>query len=126
MTYESPAAARGLAIARATDAMLRSLGGGEITLLLPLKLDAGDASGSLEEVPVSPAVLRPAGERRFDLLLGAKTAAYIAEARGFDSAEAFFEAIVGFERGQSLLRIASVSVDTFAGEPYLYRLNLVE
>lgn len=125
MNIDSPTAARGLAIARATEAMLRSLGGAEIIMLLPLKLDPADASGALEEVAVSPAVLRPAGEGRFELLLGAKTAAYAAEARGFESADALFEAVVGFENGESLLRIASVGVDTFAGEPYLYRLSLV-
>ncbi len=126
MNIDSPTAARGLAIARATEAMLRSLGGTEITMLLPMKLDPADATGALEEVPVSPVVLRTAGEDRFELLVGAKTAAYIAEARGFDSADMLFQAVVGFENGESLLRIASVGVDTFAGEPYLYRLNLVE
>lgn len=118
-------AARGLAIARATDAMLRSLGGAEITLLLPMKLDPADSSGALEEVEVSPVVLRPTGEDRFELLVGAKTAAYVAEARGFESTDLLFQAVVGFENGESLLRIASVGVDTFAGEPYLYRLSLV-
>ena len=124
--FPEMSAARGLAIAQATEAMLRSLGGLEITMLLPMTLDAGDCSGALEEVPVSPAVLRSAGEDRFELLLGAKTANLIAEVRGFESADALFRAVVGFERGDSLLRIATVGVDTFAGEPYLYRLALVE
>ncbi len=119
-------AARGLAIAQATEAMLRSLGGCEITLLLPMKLEPGDCSGALEEVPVAPAVLRSASEDRFELLLAAKTANLIAEVRGFATADALFQAAVGFERGESLLRIAAVAVDSFAGEPYLYRLTLVE
>ena len=119
-------AARGLAIAQATEAMLRSLGGGEITLLLPLKLDAADMSGALEEVPVAPAVLRSVNDGHFELLLGAKTADLIAEVRGFASADELFQAVVGFERGEALLRIASVSSDSFAGEVYLYRLTLVE
>ena len=118
-------AARGLAIARATEAMLRSLGGGEITMLLPMNLDAADSAGTLEEVPVAPAVLRSIGADRFELLLGAKTAALIAEIRGFESADALFHGVVGIENGDDLLRVAAVSVDSFAGEPYLYRLSLV-
>ena len=124
--FPEMSAARGLAIAQATEAMLRSLGGREITMLLPMKLDAADTSGALEEIPVAPAVLRSTGEGRFELLLGAKAANLIAEVRGFDSADSLFQAVVGFEKGDVLLRIASVSVDTFAGEPYLYRLALVE
>jgi len=124
--FPEMSAARGLAIARATEAMLHSLGGHEVTMLLPMKLEPADTSGALEEVPVSPAVLRSTAQERFELLLGAKTAAYIAEARGFDSAEELFQAVVGFERGETLLRIAAVSTDSFAGEPYLYRLTLVE
>lgn len=119
-------AARGLAIAQATEAMLRSLGGMEITMLLPMRLQPADCSGALEEVPVSPAVLRSTAEDRFELLLGVRTAAHLAEARGFDSADGLFQSVVGFERGESLLRIASVSSDSFAGEVYLYRLALVE
>ncbi|HVP43068.1 MAG TPA: hypothetical protein VMS96_06525 [Terriglobales bacterium] len=125
MNIDSPTAARGLAIAQATEAMLRSLGGREITMLLPMRLEPGDCTGALEEVPVAPAVLRSTGEDRFELLLGAKTANLIAEVRGFETADALFQAVVGFERGETLLRIATVGVDTFAGEPYLYRLTLV-
>jgi hypothetical protein len=126
MNLGSCNAAHGLAIARATDSMLRSLGGSTITMLLPMRLDSSDATSTLEEVELSPVVLRSMPETRFELLVGATAAARLAETRAFGSAAELFEAAVGFEHDDSLLRIAAISVDCFAGEPYLYRLALAE
>ena len=127
---------RAEALLRAADALLRTLGPSEVTLILPLavqqdKSDLGLATPAVEQALLSPAVLRtlssPGAARvRMELLLSASTVNGQAEARNFDRPGAMFDAALGILHGGKLLRIESVGWDSFAGVPYLYRVILTD
>lgn len=118
------------AIARATDAMLRSFGATEVALVLPTAAgsDLGLSGPVVEQVALAPAVVRAAAGSRpgIELLLPAATVAAAAELRNLNSAEALFETALGVLHGGRLLRITSVASDTFAGTPYLFRITAAE
>jgi len=127
---------RAEAMVRAADALLRTLGPSEITLVLPVssdnpKADLGLGSPVVEEVVLSPVVVRqrPAGTHgnlRLELLLSASVIQSEIDQRNFDSAEALFEAALGVLYADKLLRIETVGSDSFAGAAYLYRVNVTD
>jgi hypothetical protein len=130
-------AARGYAMVRAADALLRTLGPSEITLLLPIAVqqanaDLGLATPVVEQVLLSPVVVRSlpssqgTGRTRLELLLSASTVAAQAEVRGLESPTDLFESALGVIQDSKLLRIESIGSDSFAGVPYLYRVTAVE
>jgi hypothetical protein len=125
-------AGRGQAMLRAADALLRTLGPTGIILVLPTdaaqsNADLGLGTPLVEQVELTPAVVRPladaGGRRRIEILLSASTVAAQAELRGYESAEALFNAAVGVVHGGRLLRVESVGSDSFAGTSYLYRVT---
>lgn len=130
ITFE---AARGQAMVRAADAFLRALGGGAILLRLPVGLQPGNAELGLappliEDVRLEPAVVRtiaagPDAER-MEVLLSAATVQRQVELRGSESADELFAAALGLVHAGKLLRIASVTSDTFAGTAYFYRVTV--
>ena len=84
-----------------------------------------------EDVTVSPVVAGPSAARtsdprlRLEFLFAAATLApYLAD-RG-ESAEDFFTGALGIVYGQKLLHIETVSAESFAGTPYLYRVIAAE
>jgi hypothetical protein len=130
---------RGMALARAADAMLRALGGQEITLLFPAiplpddpAAQLGLADPGVEEVKLAPVILRNlpfnGGEtrRRIEFLMPAQAIAEKMEVRQAATAQAFFEAALGIVHESLLLRIEKISAEFFAGTAYLYRVTAVE
>ena len=124
---------------RAADAMLRALGGEEITLDLPLSASTSDISSQIgladpgvQQVRLTPVVVRTLAApvsgpaQRLELLLSVSAVASAVEEQGLASAQALFNAALGIEHQGTLFRIESTSTDYFAGIPYLYRVIVVE
>lgn len=126
----------GLAMVRAADSLLRTLGPTEVTMLLPLsveqeKADLGLATPMVEQVLLSPVVVRnlstgEPGRLRLELLFSASTVAAQAELHSLEPPGALFDVALGIMYGSKLLRIESVGYDSFAGTPYLYRVTLTD
>ena len=118
--------------------MLRALGGDEVVIRCPAAPVGDDTNAELgiagpvtEDVTVSPVVAGPSAARtsyprlRIEFLFAAATLApYLAD-RG-ESAEDFFTGALGIVHGQKLLHIETVSAESFAGTPYLYRVIAAE
>jgi len=129
----------GAALMRAADAMLRSLGGAEVSLLFPQALTPDDTSAQLglvdpgvEQVPLSPAVVRSlptdnAGpRRRLEFLFPASLMASQAVAHNADSPQSFLESSLGLLYQGELFHIEGTTTEYFAGTAYLYRVVAVE
>ena len=128
-----------MALVRAAEAMLRSLGGSEIRLLLPLFQMPNDASAQLgladpgvEEVRLSPVVVRNlptennGPRRRLEFLLAAAAVSAELSSRNVASAEAFFKGVMGIVYDSDLFHIEGFTIEYFGGMAYLYRIVGVE
>ncbi len=126
---------RGLALARAAEAMLRALGGGEVVLRCPAAAAANETNRELgleapvtEDLTVAPVLVRlkaNAGTARMELLFPpAVLASYLADRR--QPAEQFFSSLIGVLHQDRLLHVESMAAETFAGTPYLYRVIAAE
>jgi hypothetical protein len=128
-----------MALVRAADAMLRSLGGEEVCLLFPLAtapddpaVQLGLADPGVEEVKISPAVLRNLGAETkksrvlLEFLMPASVVLSKVEARQAGSARTFFDSALGIAHEGRLLRIERVDTEFFAGTAYLYRITAGE
>jgi hypothetical protein len=122
---------RAEALLRAADALLQALGSGEVILILPVgDASLGPASATSEELPLSPAVVRNVGgstatRLRLEVMLSACTVKEQAESRNFDPPKALFAAALGILYDGKLWQIESVTCESFAGAPYLYRILLI-
>jgi len=129
----------GNAVLRAADAMLRALGGAEISILLPAVNIADDTSAQLgladpgvEQVPLSPVVARNlptennGPRRRLEFLVPASSAADAATARNFASGQALFDGCLGILYQGELFHVEGMTTEYFAGTAYLYRVVGVE
>jgi hypothetical protein len=129
----------GTAVRRAADALLRTLGGDQIGLVLPMPTQTGSDSNQLgltdpgvQQITISPVVVRtlPApntGPRvRLEFLISASAIDDAVHAEAADSAEALFDLALGIQHQTHLLHIESVSTELFAGTAYLYRVVAVE
>jgi hypothetical protein len=129
----------GAALVRAADAMLRSLGGEEIRLLLPALVMPSDASAALglvdpgvEEVVLSPVVLQnlttsnTGPRRRIELLIPSSAVEAQLEARNTAAAHDLFESALGIVHEGELFHIEGIATEYFAGTPYLYRVVVVD
>jgi hypothetical protein len=129
----------GVALLRAADAMLRSLGGSEISILLPSVNLADDTSAQLgitdpgtDEVPLSPVVSRNlptennGPRRRLEFLLPAAVVALEATARSVVSGEDLLNGCLGLMYQGDLFHIEGITTEYFAGTVYLYRVVAVE
>jgi hypothetical protein len=128
-----------MALVRAADAMLRSLGGREVGLLFPLMTLPDDSSAQLgmvdpgvEEVKLSPVVVRTlptdsAGpRRRLEFLVPATAVNAELGSRNVASAQAFFDGALGMMFGGELFHIEGIATEYFAGTAYMYRVAAVE
>ena len=126
-------AARRHAAMRTADALLRAMGAVNVTLRLPANIavansDLGLGTPAVEDVELGPVVLRdlpPArlgGATRAELLVSAASVADQVALRNFGSADELFNAALGVVRDGRLLRIEDVSSDSFADEPFLFRV----
>ena len=129
----------GNAVTRAADAMLRSLGGEEISLLLPLTAMPGDAAAQLgladpavEEMKVSPVLARELAtdssgpRRRVEFLVPASGILRALSSHDFASAEALMDATLGIAYEGELFHIEGFTCEYFGAVAYLYRVVGVE
>ena len=132
-------ALRGQSMLRAADAMLRVLGGTEVTLRLPgqpvgeaTAVELGLVQPLVEDVPLTPVVVLPIqtgprrGQRRYDLLCSASAIGRLVEGRSFNSVEALFNALLGIVYAGKLLHVESLSAEEFGGVPSVYRVTANE
>lgn len=124
---------------RAADAMLRSLGGEEISMLLPLSAMPGDAAGQLglvdpgvEQVKISPVIARSLAtansgpRRRVEFLVPASGITRAIAGHDFAGAEQLMEATLGIVYEGELFHIEGFTAEYFGGAAYLYRVLGVE
>ena len=138
----------GLALARAAEAMLRALGGCEVTLRFSGGASPDDAASNrrlglgtseTEDVALSPVVVRygntstSASQTRgtgaddsFEFMIAGSAVDEQVELRQTGTAKALFESALGFVNDGKLLRITGVSADFHSGAAYLYRVTARE
>jgi hypothetical protein len=129
----------GIALVRAADAMLRSLGGQEISLLIPqasLPSDAvaqiGLVDPGVEEVKLAPVVIlnlltsNSGPRRRVEFLVPASAITDQLSSRNVASAQAFFDEALGILHDGELFHIEGITTEYFASTAYLYRVVAVE
>jgi len=129
----------GAAVLRAVDAMLRSLGGDQISLLFAAVDMPDDAAAQLglmdpgvAEVRFYPVVARnlptsnSGPRRRLEFLLSGSAVADAAVARNAASPQAMFDSALGISFDGGLLHIEGVATEYFAGTAYLFRVVAVE
>ncbi len=129
----------GVALVRAADAMLRALGGSEVTVLFPLQVLPEDTSTELglvdpgvEQVRFSPVIARnlPTGSegprRKLEFLLPASVVASESVDRNAASGTELLHGALGIIYEGETFHIASITTECFAGTAYLYRVIGVE
>ncbi len=126
-----------LGVRRAADAMVRTLGGSQITLRLATP-SAGDTNSQLgltppmsEDVQISPALVRttaPAanGSKHIEVTLSAKAVKPIADQYGVDDIPTWLLTAEGVLFRGKLLHIETVISDHLGGVDYLYHIMATE
>ena len=121
--------ARGPALTRAAEAMLRVLGGTEVMLRCPVAAAKDESARQLgleapitEDIAIAPVVVRAAGDG-FELLIAPSSLTQLIAERG-QSAEAFFSAVLAAFVGSREFSILNFRTDQFAGTEFLYRIQL--
>ncbi len=120
---------------RAADAMLRTLGGTEVTLLFAA---AGLAAGGMaelglvdpgvEQAVIGPVVVRElttedsGPRRRIEILAGRAAMAEQVSQRNVASADVLFETALGLVYDREVFHIQGFVVERLAGVAYLYRV----
>jgi hypothetical protein len=128
----------GIALARATEALLRALGGDDIQVLFPT-LAAPDSGAQLglvapgvNELTIAPAAARSLssdnnqGRLRIQFLFPASVIDTILQEQGTASAEIFFNGALGIVHQGRLLRVEKVEADFIGSLAYLYKVTAVE
>jgi hypothetical protein len=128
----------GIAAARAADAMLRTLGGTEVTLLFAAAGLPGEGISELglvdpgvEQALISPVIVveltaeTSGPRRRIELLAGQEAMAEQVSQRNVASAEVLFETALGVLYCGEMFHIEGFVVERLGGVPYLYRLAAV-
>jgi len=129
----------GSAVARMAQAMLQALGGDTITVLFPAAALPNDPSAQIGlvdpgtvQVQLSPVIVRnlplPADgpRRRVEFLISASSIAGALIAQSAPTAEALFGLALGVIYDGDMFHIEDLTIETFAGVEYLYRLLAVE
>lgn len=123
------------ALSRASEAMLRVLGGGKVVVRFkgePLVDGAGAnprlglAINLTADVAFAPTAIRDVGDGTYEFVIAARPVQDQIDIRQTGTAQALFDAVLGVVREDKLLRIVNVSAESFAGVPYLYRLRAQE
>jgi hypothetical protein len=128
----------GMAAVRAADAMLRTLGGTEVMLLLAASglpadpvAELGLVDPGVEQVMIAPVIVRELAtdnsgpRRRIELVAGRSAMAEQVSQRNVASAEALFETALGVVYQGEMFHIEGLVVERFAGVAYLYRVVAV-
>lgn len=134
-----PSEGYGLAAVRAANAMIQSLGGSEVFLLLPQMGMPEDPSAQLglvdpgvEQIRLCPVISRNLAtestgpRRRVEFLVPAAAVANHLALRGITSGTVLFDGALGVLRDSDLFHIEGVATEYFAGTVYLYRITAVE
>jgi len=125
--------ARGLALARACESMLRAAGGEEVVFRLPFPvMDSGNSTrrelalelAAEEEFSVSPVLVQTKGTG-LELLLPSKSLEPHLRARGQTADEFLGSASCVVVQGRTLW-IDSFGAERFAGSAYLWRISAHE
>ena len=126
-----------LGVRRAADAMVRVLGGTQITLRIA-DPSTGDTNSQLgltpptsEDVPISPALVRTIaptadGNKRIEVTLSAKAVKPIADQYGVDDIPTWLLTAEGILFRNKLMHIDTVISDHLGGMDYLYHIMATE
>lgn len=127
----------GVGVRRAADAMVRALGGAQITLRIAGP-SAGDTNSQLglaapmsEDLQISPAIVRtiaPAanGSKRIEVTLSAKAVKPLADQYGVDDIPSWLLTAEGLLFRGKLMHIDTVISDHLGGMDYLYHIMATE
>ncbi|MGB7556195.1 MAG: hypothetical protein WBM04_17640 [Candidatus Korobacteraceae bacterium] len=126
-----------LGVRRAADAMVRALGGSQITLRIA-DPSTGDTNSQLgltpptsEDVQISPALVRTVapsanGSKRIDVTLSAKAVKPLADQYGVDDIPTWLLTAEGVLFHGKLMHIDTVISDHLGGMDYLYHIMATE
>lgn len=121
--------ARGAALGRAAEAMLRALGGTEVKLRCPVAAakDAqarqlGREAPVTEDISVAPVIARGAKDG-LELLIAPSSLAQLIADRG-QSAVQFFDSVLAVVFAAREYALISFQSEQFAGADYLYRVSV--
>jgi hypothetical protein len=126
------------AAARATDVLLRAMGGRKAMLRMPAPAIPADvteqlgvATPTFQDLPLAPVVYRKAratiaagAAAKCELLVSATAVEAIVGSLAYASASVLFAAAYGVLCGSELLEIVAASEEQAFGRPYVYRLLL--
>jgi hypothetical protein len=126
------------AAARATDVLLRAMGGRKVMLRMPAPAISSDvteqlgiATPTFQDLPLAPVLYRKAratiaaGQAaKYELLVSATSVEAIVGSLAFASASVLFATAYGILCGEELLEIVAASEEQAFGRPYVYRLLL--
>ena len=129
----------GIALARATEALLRAVGGDDVQILFPAPVAPDDPGAQLglvapavKEVMIAPAAARSLsslnheGRLRIQFLFATSVVDPIIQSQGLASAEAFFNGALGIVHQGRLLRVERVEADFIGSVAYLYKVTAAE
>jgi hypothetical protein len=125
---------------RVADALLRSLGGGSVSIRMPGgPIDAsdaaqiGDSGPSFQDLPLSPSIFRKArvvmkdGQASsFEMLISASAVQQQVSDLQLASADALFAMALGMTVSNKFFLIEAVTAPEVFGQVYLYRILLQE
>jgi hypothetical protein len=126
------------ATARATDVLLRAMGGRTVMLRIPAPAVPADVTEQLgiavptfQDIPLAPVVYRKARATvalgkttRWELLVSATVVQSLVGSLAYASASVLFAAAYGVLSDDELLEIESATEEQVYGQPYVYRLVL--
>jgi hypothetical protein len=126
------------AAARATDALLRAVGGRSVMSRMPAPAVPADITEQLgiavptfQDLPLAPVVYRkaratttPGKAARWELLVSATVVEALVGSLAYASASVLFANAFGVLSDDVLLEIESATAEQVFGQPYVYRLVL--
>jgi hypothetical protein len=124
------------AVVRAANAMLRTLGGGEIHLLLPAHslpgetaVELGAVDPGVEDVTLGPVIIRTlptdnsGPRRRSEFLIPASAVDSEMTSHNANSVQSLLDSALGIVCEGQMYRIEGMTSEQFAGTTYLYRVT---
>ena len=129
---------RSQAVARGADALLRAVGGTEVTFLFPLSIgggtlsELGAAGQTAEQVIFAGAAVRSLipvkneSKIKLEVLISAAVVNAVLDARQVDTGQNLFEGSLGMLHEGRLLRIRSVVTEYFAEAAYAFRVTVTD
>ncbi len=125
-------------ISRAADALLRSLGGTEVTFLFPMPVgggtlsELGAAGQTAQQVMFSPALIKSlappndGSKVRFQVVIAASSVNPVLDEMQVATGNDLFEASLGMLYEGRLLRVKSVVTEHFAESAYLFLVTVTD